>query len=199
MSKAMRNVKKVADKINHSSKLRTNIQAQMAVGESLIVNRTHCGVFTIFFDFSWPTTRSAARSERHQHRRFLQGLQRTNEGLQRRNSSADSRKLDSSFLLPLHAMLLLLGLGRLRSVLRACHSPTTSNFLSKASSWHSTRRDVPKERSRRQNHAEAFVRNRSNQKSRPSECFDDDGADVRDDGGRREVVRNRNCEGSGPC
>lgn len=51
MSKAMRNVKKVADKINHSSKLRTNIQAQMAVGKSLIVSRTHCGVFTIFFDF----------------------------------------------------------------------------------------------------------------------------------------------------
>lgn len=30
--KGMRNVKKVVEKINHSSKLRTNIQAQMAVG-----------------------------------------------------------------------------------------------------------------------------------------------------------------------
>lgn len=30
----MRNVKKVAEKIMHTSKLRTNIQAQMAVGES---------------------------------------------------------------------------------------------------------------------------------------------------------------------
>lgn len=32
-TKGMRNVKKAIDKINHTSKLRTNIQAQMAVGE----------------------------------------------------------------------------------------------------------------------------------------------------------------------
>lgn len=31
--KAVRNVKKVVEKINHSRKLRTDIQAQMAVGE----------------------------------------------------------------------------------------------------------------------------------------------------------------------
>lgn len=32
-AKGMRNVKKVVEKINHSSKLRTYIQAQLAVGE----------------------------------------------------------------------------------------------------------------------------------------------------------------------
>lgn len=34
VAKGMRNVKKVVEKVNHSSKLRTNIQAQMAVGEN---------------------------------------------------------------------------------------------------------------------------------------------------------------------
>lgn len=38
MSRTMRNVKKVVEKVNHSSKLRTNIQAQMAVGNENIVD-----------------------------------------------------------------------------------------------------------------------------------------------------------------
>ena len=33
VAKGMRNVKKVVEKVNHSSKLRTDVQAQMAVGE----------------------------------------------------------------------------------------------------------------------------------------------------------------------
>lgn len=33
VGKGVRNVKKVVEKINHSTKLRTDIQAQMAVGE----------------------------------------------------------------------------------------------------------------------------------------------------------------------
>lgn len=49
--KGMRNVKKAAEKINHSSKLRTNIQAQMAVGE-FIVFKYQQKIFTRKFQFS---------------------------------------------------------------------------------------------------------------------------------------------------
>lgn len=35
--KGMRNVKKVVEKISHTSKLRTNVQAQMAVGEFRVI------------------------------------------------------------------------------------------------------------------------------------------------------------------
>lgn len=43
--KVMRNVKKVVEKVNHTSKLCTNIQAQMAVGEwieDFSENLSHC-------------------------------------------------------------------------------------------------------------------------------------------------------------
>lgn len=77
MSKGMRNVKKAMEKINHSSKLRTNIQAQMAVGELSHFNSI-LKLFTSFFSIhllSWSASRPAAWPEKHQHRSLLQGLQ----------------------------------------------------------------------------------------------------------------------------
>lgn len=48
MSKAVRNVKKVVEKVNHTSKLRTNIQAQMAVGKAIEVFSCYLRIHAFF-------------------------------------------------------------------------------------------------------------------------------------------------------
>lgn len=90
--KGMRNVKKVVEKVNHYTKLRTNVQAQMAVG-GLLEDFFICQTFHEFSPiFSRTAAWTATRTERHQHRRLLQRLQRENQRDQRGNPATMSSK-----------------------------------------------------------------------------------------------------------